>query len=81
MNDQALHIASINRIKIGRNKPEDFTIKFLPPLNLDEDKQYSIALDRLSMTFSWHNINSTYVNNQIKYSNNNGSTWETIVFC
>ena len=38
---------------------------------LDEDKQYSIALDRLSMTFSWHNINSTY---------GNGSTWETIAF-
>ena len=31
------------------------------------------------MTFSWHNINSTYGNNPIKYSNDNGSTWETIV--
>ena len=32
------------------------------------------------MTFSWHNINNTYGNNQIKYSNDNGSTWETISF-
>ena len=31
------------------------------------------------MTFSWHNINSTYCNNHIKYSNDNGSTWETIL--
>ena len=55
-------------------------MKFSPPLYLEEDKQYSIALDRLSMTFSWHNINSTYGNNQIKYSNDNGSTWKTIAF-
>ena len=32
------------------------------------------------MTFSWHNINSTHGNNQIKYSNDNGSSWETIAF-
>ena len=32
------------------------------------------------MTFSWHNINNTCGNNQIKYSNDNSSTWETISF-
>ena len=41
MNEQALHISSINRVKIGRNKPEDFTVKFSPPLYLNEDKQYT----------------------------------------
>ena len=80
MNERALHISSINRVKIGRNKPEDFMIKFMPPIYLSEEKRCGIALDRLSMTFSWHHINITYGNNQIKYSNDTGSTWETISF-
>ena len=73
--DRALHISSINREKIGKNKPENFVVKFSSPIYL-----IGIALDRLSMTFSWHKINNTYGNNQIKYSNDNGSTWETISF-
>ena len=80
MNNRALHISSINREKIGQNKPEDFIVKFSPPIYLSEEKKCGIALDRFSMTFSWHNVNSTYGNNQIKYSNDNGSTWETISF-
>ena len=80
MNERALHISSINREKIGKNKPGDFFVKFLPPIYLSEEKKCGIALDRLSMTFSWHNINSTYRNNQIKYSNDNGLTWKTIAF-
>ena len=63
MDEQALHISSVNRVKIGRNKPEDFII----------------AIDKLSMTFSWHNIKYIWYN-QIKYSNDNGTTWETILF-
>ena len=55
-------------------------IKFMPPIYLSEEKRCGIALDRLSMTFSWHHINITYGNNQIKYSNDTGSTWETISF-
>ena len=43
-------------------------------------KKSGLALARLSMTFSWHNINFTYGNNQVKYSNDNGSTWQTILF-
>ena len=52
MNQRALHISSVDRVKIGRNMPEDFTVKFNPQIYLDQDEQYSIALDKLSMTFS-----------------------------
>ena len=80
MNERALHISSINREKIGKNKPENFIVKFSPPIYLSEEKKCGRALDRLSMTFSWHNINSTYGNNQIKYPKDNGPSWETISF-
>ena len=29
---------------------------------------YEIALDRATMTYSWHNISDQYQNNEIKYS-------------
>ena len=42
--------------------------------------QHELAMDRISMTYSWHNINAEYGNNQIKYSPDNGSNWKTINF-
>ena len=80
MQERAILISSVNRQKIGRNRPEDFTIKFEPSLQLDKDMQHELAMDQLSMTYSWHNINAEYGNNQIKYSPNNGSNWKTINF-
>lgn len=56
MNERAIHIASINREKKGKNSPSDFLIKFNPPLNLDPEMSHSIALDRLLMIYSWYNI-------------------------
>ena len=38
-----------------------------------------LALDRMSMTYSWYNIRSDYGNNKIKYTHV-GTTWQTITF-
>ena len=32
------------------------------------------------MTYSWHNVSNQYKNNKIKYSTDNGNTWQTINF-
>jgi len=80
MQKRAIHISSINRQKIGRSRPEDFTIKFNPVMRLDSKFQHELALDRVSMTYSWHNVNEYYSNNKIKYSNDSGTTWNDIDF-
>ena len=77
---RALHISSINRQKIGRSRPEDFVIKFDPVMHLSNDMKHELAVDRASMTYSWHNINTEYGNNNIKYSKDNGTTWKQINF-
>ena len=79
MNESAIHISSVKREKIGVNKSHDFLVKFNPPLKLDPNFKHFLALDRLSMTFSWYNIRSNYKNNTIKYTHD-GSTWQTITF-
>ena len=78
--ERAIHISSMNSEKIGQNRPGDFIIKFNPPLNLDPDMKHSLAIDRLTMTYSWHNIRSGYKNNTIKYTNDRGVNWNTITF-
>lgn len=80
MQERAIHISSVNRQKIGRNRPDDFIIKFDPPMHLDRNMDHEIAMDRVSMAYSWHNINDEYNNNQIKYSPDGGSVWKTINF-
>ena len=80
MTERAIHISSINRVKVGESKAEDFVIKFNPVLKLPYNMKYDLAVDRLSMTYSWHNINPEYKNNTIKYSTDSGKTWETVVF-
>ena len=40
----------------------------------------SLAIDRLTMTYSWYNIRSSYKNNTIKYTNDRGANWYTITF-
>ena len=77
---RAIHISSINRQKIGRSSPNDFTIKFDPVLHLPTDMNHELAVDRVSMTYSWHNINAEYGNKTIKYSKDNGANWKTITF-
>ena len=79
MEERAIHISSINREKRGTSRPGDFTIKFNPSIKVDPEKKNKLALDRLSMTYSWYNIRSEYDNNKIKYTHD-GSTWHTITF-
>ena len=79
MKQSAIHISSIKREKFGPNKSHDFIIKFNPSLNLNGELNHYLALDRLSMTYSWYNIRSSYGNNKIKYTHD-GTTWQTITF-
>ena len=78
--ERAIHISSINREKTRENRPDNFIIKFNPPLNLNPDIKHSLAIDRLTMTYSWYNIRSDYKNNTIKYTNDRGVNWYTITF-
>ena len=41
---------------------------------------YELAMDRVSMTYSWHNINEGYGNSKIQYSPDNGANWKEIIF-
>ena len=79
MNESAIHISSVKRESIGTNKPHDFIVKFNPPLKLDPEYKHFLALYRLSMTYSWYNIRSSYNNNTLKYTHD-GTTWHTITF-
>ena len=46
----------MKREQLGNSRPEDFTITFNPPINLDRNSMNDVALDVASMTYSWHNI-------------------------
>ena len=71
-----------SRIIINRDKNNfelvgtvlNLTLKLSPNMN------HEIAMDRISMTYSWHNITKAYNNNTIKCSSNNGGTWKTVTF-
>ena len=78
--ERAIHISSINRVKTGENRPDNFLIKFNPPLKVDPIKNHFLAIDRLTITYSWYNIRSSYNNNTIKYSNDGGVNWNTVTF-
>ena len=64
----------------GENRPDNFLIKFNPSLKLNPEKKHFLAIDRLTMTYSWYNIRSSYNNNKIKYSNDRGANWNTVTF-
>ena len=78
--ERAIHISSIKREKTGENRPDNFLIKFNPSLKLNPEKKHFLAIDRLTMTYSWYNIRSSYKNNTIKYSNDRGANWNTVTF-
>ena len=65
----------------GNNEPEDFTTKFNSPITLNSNHEYEIGLNRIiNMSFTWFNLNSSYNNQLIKYSSDNGSTFNDINF-
>ena len=66
MNERAIHISSVKREAIGTNKPRNIIVKLNPPLKLVPEYRHYLALDRLSMTYSWYNIRSSYGNNTIQ---------------
>ena len=68
MQQRAIHISSADRQKIEKNKAEDFIIKFDPVLKLQNNVTHKLALDKVTMTYSWHNISDQCKNNTIKYS-------------
>ena len=80
MQERAINIFSVNRQKIGASKPGEFTIRFNPSLKLDPGMKHELALESLSMIYSWYNIGRDYSNNTIKYSTDKGNSWETITF-
>ena len=64
MQERAIHISSVDRQKVGQNKAEDFIIKFDPVLKLQNNMTHEIALNKATMTYSWHTISDQYQNNQ-----------------
>ena len=78
--NRALVFKSVDARKQNpQNKPGKFTVKFIPELFLENNKQHFLALDHLSMTASWHNIRPEYENNKLVISKD-GENWETITF-
>ena len=80
MQETAIYISSVDRQKIGKNKAEDFIIRFDPVLKLQNNMTYELGMDKVTMTYSWHNIADRYKNNTIKYSPDGGVSWGTVTF-
>ena len=80
MREITIHISSVDRQKIGKNKAEDFIIKFDPVLKPRNNMTHEFALDKVTMTYSWHNISDKSQNNEMKYSPDGGNLWETVKF-
>ena len=50
-------------------------------MKLDSDSENYIALQSLTLAYTWDNINSTkFNNNTLRYSTGNGTSWSTITF-
>ena len=54
------------------NKPGNFTTKLIPALDLEDNSQYFIALDHISMAASWYNMRPEYENNKLRISKDKG---------
>lgn len=65
----------------GTNTPSDFTINFSKPIQLDNNRQYNIGLNRvINMSFTWFNINPGYNNQTTKYNSDKGSSFKDLKF-
>ena len=79
--DRALVFKSVDARKQNpQNKPGKFTVKFIPELFLENNKQHFPALDHLSMTASWHNIRPEYENNKLVISKDGGKNGKQSLF-
>ena len=74
-------LSSYDVKSLGSNTPQNFTTKFNRPIILNKNYQYVVGLNRIiNMSFTWFNVNPSYKNQLIKYSSDNGSTFEEITF-
>ena len=78
--DREIVLSSYSVKDEGNNTPQNFTIKFNQPIMLDSNSQYVVDLNRIvNMSFTWFNVNSSYGNQLIKYSSDNGSNFNDII--
>ena len=79
--DREIVLSSYNAKGQGNNTPQNFITQFNKPIMLDNNSQYTVGLNRIiNMSFTWFNVNSSYGNQLIKYSSDNGSTFHEITF-
>ena len=79
--DREIVLSSYNVKDQENNTPQNFVTKFNIPIILDRNYQYVVGLNRIiNMSFTWFNVNSSYNNQLIKYSSDNGSTFNDITF-
>ena len=65
----------------GRSKPENFLTRFNKPITLDSNYEHEIGLNRvINFSFTWFNVTPDYGSQLIKYSSDNGSTFQDITF-
>ena len=76
MNETPMFIRSVNGIV--NSKSHDFTIRINPPIEFDSNKDYYLALDSISMSYSWYNVSTKYLNNVVSYSHDSGITFTNI---
>ena len=79
--DREIVLSSYNVKDEGNNTPQHFITKFNRSLILDSNYQFAVGLNRIiNMSFTWFNVNSSYGNQLIKFSSDNGSTFQNITF-
>jgi hypothetical protein len=57
----------------------NFVVNF-NSFELDPESNYEIGLIQASIWYSWYNISSSFTNNQLRYSPNNGANFYNVVF-
>ena len=78
--DREIVLSSYSIKDEGNNTPQDFITKFNRSLILDSNYQYVVGLNRIvNMSFTWFNVNSSYGNQLIKYSSDNGLNFHDII--
>ena len=80
MKERSIYVSSADRIKVGTSESHDFKIKLQSILNLDTNMNHELAVDRVMMTYSWYNTSENHNNNKIKYSHDDGKTWNTVTY-
>ena len=57
----------------------DFHIRFDPPIELDQNKNWKASLNKIvSMSYSWYNVRAVYGNNTLKWKKKTDSAWQTV---